>query len=259
MPNWTNNWLIKLVSAVILVLKSKFIIKYFEFIVARLSLGFWFYTFTAYILQQPIFDVITYSTDLRESKKMLFNIHNLHRKYNMSGKIDFVLGYPCSLNKLQTLPANLMRKEYLNVGLRQIDKDSPLGLDSSTRKHRVREIMTDKYLGFLFDFQIDAQCAYFTTICLTATTGSVFTEAIYKTCIGNLITLIIDSGFDSSKLNDGQIENMIYVSSCLLPTSELGEKHRISLTDYFNNAYTNKPSEIAQLCYDEILTYTRSL
>jgi hypothetical protein len=239
--------------AVVAYLQRKFLGSLYDFIKVRVSFGYWLYTCTLRFVDFPVFDSIIDSANLVASKKLLYFIHQVHRKYNLASSSPYLLGHSSSLNRSTSVSAGCMRVKYLQVGLLRLDKTYHLDLDETARQARVREVIKDKYLGSLFDDNIDILIAYLTTICLVATTGCVFTDAVYRTCINTLQKSITSLEFDGSYFSDKQINQMILVSSCLLPSEKLGEEFFRAVTDYFKHCTTNKPSDISTICYTTLL------
>ena len=127
----------------------------YDFITRRLTFGFWLYQLKLNLFKSKAFGTIVYSKNPIESQKMLFNIHQLHRKYTLNTDAPLSLGFESSVNKSTSVPADAILSEYLHVGCKHIDKRYFTSEDLLARRERIKEVLTDKYLGVLFDYQID--------------------------------------------------------------------------------------------------------
>jgi hypothetical protein len=228
-----------------------------DFIGARISLGYPNYVLYLKLMNKSDFDTILFSNSPEDSKRLLYSLHQLHRMFGISAKISDSLGYPCNISKIRSVPAKTIRKKYLEVGLKHINKSYCSAEDLNIRRDRVVKLFEDKYLGGLYDFEIDGSIAYLTTICLVATTGCVFKSAVYKECVKTILKSIQSAEFENNNLNTKQIKDMIYISSSLLPNQELQENFIVAVESFLVAYETNLPHVIAELCFTNLITKTK--
>jgi hypothetical protein len=219
----------------------------------KLSVGFWLNTLYWKIRNKHVFSNLVYETNKQETREMLFEVHQIHRRNAMNTNIPNAYGYESSIHKSISVPADNIRNEYVTLGLKQIDKRYKFNEDLTARQARVKEVFSDKYLGVFFDYQIDGLIAFVATICLASYTGCVFTNRVYKNCVTNIQNSIGNMEFETAEFSDAQVNDMIYVTSCLLPTKKLGDKFIDDVTLYFKHYKTNKPSYISTICYNTLL------
>jgi hypothetical protein len=223
----------------------------------RLNLGFTMYSTYLKLRGIKSFTNLVQSKNTYESQKLLFKVHQIHRKYKMDSGLPNMLGYTASLKSGAKIPAYMILEDYLKVGKQKIDKNYEHSLDLVTRHARVEEIFEDKFLGALFTHQIDDGVAYLTTICLAASTGCIFNDETYKSCLDILLKSILNMEFDTKTLSKIQIKRMIKITSCLLPSSKLGSEYIGAVTDFLNNCPTNIPCDVAFFCYNKLLNTLR--
>lgn len=219
------NWYVTLLIPFFVLIQKKC----YDFVInstwVRISIGFTLYQ--TYLALRNIngFGSIVYATNEYESKRLLYKLHQIHRKFMMTGEVPHMLGFTASFESGSKASAQLLCKEYVKIGNTKIDNTFFLSVNLITRQLRVQEVLSDRYLGALLAHQLDDKLAFVITICLVASTGCVFTEDTYRTCVEIIRDDIATEGFGSKSFGSKQITKMIYATSCLLPCSKLGAEY----------------------------------
>ena len=184
-------------------------------------------------------------------ERLMYLIHRIYYRSGLTTQVDFVIGYPCSIDFDRTYPTKYLIQDIKDSAINYVDKRYFLSLDEPEARERMLNCLENRFTSLLGRTEISGATCYVLLIALGACCGGRFEPDIYKLCVETLVSVINTLNIDPQWTAE-KSEDLISMVSCLLPSSRQAGNFTTVVSDMLRNCEVNDSTSAAIVVYNEL-------
>ena len=165
-------------------------------------------------------------------ERFMFLIHRIYYRSGLTNQVDFVIGYPCSIDFKKTYPTKYLLQDIRDQVINYVDRRYFLSLNDHEVRERMLDCLDNRFANLLLRTEIDGATAYVLLIALGACCGGRFEPDIYKLCVETLVQCIQNTTINN-EWTETKNGSLIATCSCLLPSTRKASEFQNSIKQLF--------------------------